>query len=249
MKLTIQVVIEQADGSKVVTSVTTFEREALTDETLGLTLAESKTLLAGVQEIMVAQQAASYSAAHTACPGCGAPRRSKGQHQIVVRSLFGTLRLNSPRFATCPCQPTDLPRSSSPLAECLPERTTPERRYLEAKWAALLPFGVTVDVLSEVLPLQANRATIYRHTQQVAERLESELGDEQPFFVEGCQRDWDALPRPDGPLTVGIDGGYVHARDGDNRKAGWFELIVGKSVPTDSAAKCALPYKNGKTVR
>jgi len=72
----------------------------------------------------------------------------------------------------------------------------------------------------------------------VAERLESELGDEQPFFIEGCQRDWNALPRPDGPLTVGIDGGYVHARDGDNRKAGWFELIVGKSVPTDGSAKC-----------
>jgi hypothetical protein len=30
----------------------------LTNETLGLTLAESKTLLAGVQELMVAQQAA-----------------------------------------------------------------------------------------------------------------------------------------------------------------------------------------------
>jgi len=68
--------------------------------------------------------------------------------------------------------------------------------------------------------------------------LEGELGDEQPFFIEGCQRDWDALPRPDGPLTVGIDGGYVHARDGDNRKAGWFELWGGKSVPTDGAAKC-----------
>jgi hypothetical protein len=93
-------------------------------------------------------------------------------------------------------------------------------------------------VLSEVLPLQANRATVYRQAQQVAERLESELGDEQPFFIEGCHGDWDALPRPDGPLTVGIDGGYVHARDGDNRKAGWFELIVGKSVPTDGDAKC-----------
>jgi hypothetical protein len=161
-----------------------------------------------------------------------------GQHQIVVRSLFGTLRLDSPRFRRCACQPADRPGSRSPLAECLPERTTPERRYLEAKWAALLPFGVTVDVLEEVLPLQANRATVYRHTQQVAERLEGELGDEQPFFIEGCQRDWDALPRPSGPLTVGIDGGYVHAPDGDNRKAGWFELIVGKRVPTDGSAKC-----------
>jgi hypothetical protein len=104
--------------------------------------------------------------------------------------------------------------------------------------AAFLPFGVTVDVLEELLPLQANRATVYRHTQRVAERLEGELGEEQPFFIEGCQRDWDVLPRPDGPLTVGIDGGYVHARDGDRGKAGWFELWEGKSVPTDGSAKC-----------
>jgi hypothetical protein len=218
MKIVVQVIIEPGDGPAVVTEVAHLEREALTDETLGLTLAEGKAILAGVQEAVVAQQATVYNAAQQACPACGAPRRRKGYHQIVVRSLFGTLRLDSPRLATCPCQPSGLPRSSSPLAERLPERTTPERRYLEAKWAALLPFGVTVDVLEEVLPLQANRATIYRHAQQVAERLEGELGDEQPFFVEGCQRDWDALWRPDGPLTVGIDGGYVHARDGDREQ-------------------------------
>ena len=56
MKLTIQVVIEQADSAKIVTEVMTLERETLTDATLGLTLTESKTLLAGAQEIMVALQ-------------------------------------------------------------------------------------------------------------------------------------------------------------------------------------------------
>jgi hypothetical protein len=218
MKITVQVVIESGDGLAIVTEVATLEREALTDATLGLTLAESKTILAGVQETLVAQQAASYSMAQQICPACGALRRCKGHHQMVVRSLFGTLRLDSPHFRRCACQSADSPGSSSPLAERLVERTTPERRYLEAKWAALLPFGVTVDVLSEVLPLQARVATVYRHAQQVAERLEGELGDEQPFFIEGCQRDWDALPRPSGPLTVGIDGGYVHARDGDREQ-------------------------------
>lgn len=185
MKLTVQLVIEPGDGSKVVTEVAALEREGLTEETLGLSLAEGKAILAGVQESMVAQQAASYTTAQQTCPACGAPRQCKGHHQIVVRSLFGTLRLDSPRLRRCACQPADSPGSSSPLAERLVERTTPERCYLEARWAALLPFGVTVDVLSEVLPLQANRATIYRHTQQVAERLENELGDEQPFFIEG----------------------------------------------------------------
>jgi hypothetical protein len=128
MKITVQLVIEPGDGSKVVTEVATLKRQALTDATLGLTLAESKTILRGVQETMVAQQAASYSTAQQTCPVCGARRRCKGYHQIVVRSLFGTLRLDSPRFRRCVCQPADGPRSSSPLPERLVERTTPERR-------------------------------------------------------------------------------------------------------------------------
>ena len=58
MKLSVQLVIEPGDRSKLVTELTTLEREALTDATLGLTLTQSKTILAGVQEVMAAQQAA-----------------------------------------------------------------------------------------------------------------------------------------------------------------------------------------------
>ena len=107
MKLTMQLVIEPGDGSTVVTEVATLEREELTDATLGLSLAEGKAILAGAQEVMVAQQAASYSMVQQTCPACGAPRRCKGHHQIVVRSLFGTLRLDSPRFRRCACQPIE----------------------------------------------------------------------------------------------------------------------------------------------
>ena len=35
-------------------------------------------------------------------------------------------------------------------------------------------------------------------------RLESELGPEQAMFAQGCLRGWDALPRPDLPLTLGL---------------------------------------------
>lgn len=57
-------------------------------------------------------------------------------------------------------------------------------------------------------------------------------------MIDGCSAEWDRLPLPDGPMTVGIDGGYVHAREGEHRKAGWFEVIVGKSIPTDGPSKC-----------
>lgn len=238
MKLTLQVVIQQDDKPPRVTEIASLERNTLRPETLGLSLQEAKTVLAQLQETLVREQVAAVGADHQTCPHCGAAQRRKGQHQIVVRSLFGKLTLESPRLYTCACQTEETRLSYSPLAELLPERTTPEMEYLQAKWAALLPCGVTVDMLEEVLPMETNHTTVYRQLQQVAERLEDELGDELAFFVEGCQRDWNDLPRPDGPFTVGIDGGYVHARDGDNRKAGWFEVIVGKSIPTDTADKC-----------
>ena len=78
-------------------------------------------------------------------------------------------------------------------------------------------------------PLQA--VTIRHHVFTLAERLEDALGEEHMSFIEGCPRDWGALPIPDGPLTVGIDGGYVKAQGGEQ---GWFEVIVGKSILTFS---------------
>jgi len=238
MKFTLQIVIQHGDEPPVVNEIACLERDTLTLDTLGLSLQEAKTVLAQLQEMLVTEQVAAAVAPHQTCPQCSAAQRRKGQHQIVVRSLFGKLTLASPRLYTCACQGEETRRSHSPLAELLPERTTPELQYLQAKWAALLPYGVTVDMLEEVLPIETNHTTVYRQLQQVAERLEAELGDEQACFVDGCQRDWNALPHPQGPVTVGIDGGYVHARDGDNRKAGWFEVIVGKSMPTDTEDKC-----------
>jgi len=54
------------------------------------------------------------------------------------------------------------------------------------------------------------------------------------------------LPTPSAPINVGIDGGYIHAREGKNLKAGWFEVIVGKSIPTEPENKDALGEKGAK---
>jgi hypothetical protein len=48
-------------------------------------------------------------------------------------------------------------------------------------------------------------STVGEHVCSVAQRMENELSDEQVSFIEGCQRDYNPLPQPDGPLTVGID--------------------------------------------
>jgi hypothetical protein len=103
-----------------------------------------------------------------------------------------------------------------------------------------MSYGLMVKLLEEILPLDGtlNMTTIRNHLQTVAQRCEDELGDEQAMFMEGWERDWEALPRPDLPLTVGIDGGYVHSCAQTARHAGWFEVIVGKSIPAAGPAKC-----------
>jgi hypothetical protein len=91
----------------------------------------------------------------------------------------------------------------------LPERTTPELLYLESKFAGLVSYEQRARLLAETLPLgrPLHASAVRLHALATGERLESELGPEQPMFAEGCQRDWDVLPRPDLPLAIGLDGG------------------------------------------
>ncbi|QLE49128.1 hypothetical protein FD724_14115 [Nostoc sp. C057] len=39
------------------------------------------------------------------------------------------------------------------------------------------------------------------------------MGEEKGGYIEGCPRDWEELPRPDLPLVLGMDGGYVRSYD------------------------------------
>lgn len=216
------------------------EREKFSAAELGLNLSEAKAILSGLQQKMVEQQAVNFIAAQSRCVECGQALRHNGQHEIVLRTLFGKLKIDSPRFYRCRCQ--GVTRTSfSPLATALPERTSAEMLYRETKWASLVSYGMTLEMGEEVLPVgQAlNTTAIRANVARLGERIERELGEEQDVFIEGCPRDWAALPAPEGPLAVGIDGGYVHSREPrKNEEGGCFEVIVGKSIPTEGEAKC-----------
>jgi len=125
------------------------------------------------------------------------------------------------------------------LADLLPERTAPELRYLQTKWASLMSYGMTVGLLKDVVPISDDLSVtaIRKDVECVARRLDDELGDERSAFVEGTLVDWQQLPEPAGQLIVGIDGGYVHARN-QKRGEGWFAVIVGKSIPATGDPKC-----------
>jgi len=240
MKIKVQVVIESDGGiTEAVENIVCLERGPLRPEDLGLTLAEAKDLLEGVQHTIVEQQIAEYLEHQAHCPCCGKKRLSKGDHHpLVYRTLFGKLRLRSMRLYNCECQPHTT-RTFSPLVQLLTERTAPELLYLETKFASLISYGLTVNLLQEVLPIghAINATTVRNKVHAVGQRIDNELGEERVFFIDGCERDWEQLPRPDLPLAVGIDGGYVHSCTQRSRKHGWFEVIAGKSVTAEGSSK------------
>ena len=237
MKISIQILIDHEDGqATMIKPVAEFRRGNLSIETLGLTLAESKLILKSLQSELSQHQVDTYIKKHQVCEKCHQHLKVKGHHTIVYRTLFGTLNLKSLRLYTCSCQSSDK-KSSSPLSKILTERMSPELQYLQSKWASLVSYGMSLKMIEEVLPVKSNIATVFNNTHKVAERLEAEIGDERYSYIDGCQNQWDELPHPDSPLTVGIDGGYVHAREGNNRKAGWFEVIVGKSLQDEKPSK------------
>jgi hypothetical protein len=81
-----------------------------------------------------------------------------------MRTLFGKLTLESPRLYTCSCQPQQQ-RSWSPVAALFSERSTPELLYQEVQWASLLSYGVTIQLLDDLLPMehQLSTSTVSRH--------------------------------------------------------------------------------------
>jgi hypothetical protein len=245
MRIRVQVIIEADDDEEdgdhppAIHEVARIDRDALSIDTLGLHLEEAKNLLQKVQVVLIDEQVRTSLAEQKACSNCGRPRAHKDTRTIVTRTLFGILHLRSPRWRHCPCQPQTT-RTFSPLAAMLPERATPELLYLESKFAGLVSYGSSARLLTETLPIgrPLYASAVRVHAQTTGTRLESELGPEQSMFADGCQYDWDELPRPDLPLTVGLDGGYVHSSQQRSKRDGWFEVIVGKSMPTDGPARC-----------
>ena len=227
MTFKVRVVVEDETLEETVTiDVACLERDALSAETFGLNLGEAKAILRALQKLVVRTQVDAYLEEKRACSCCGRLRRIKGDHDVVFRSVFGKLILKSPRWHQCDCQPQKT-KTFSPLAQLLPERTTPELLYLETKWASLASYGVTADLIKDVLPVddKLNAATVRNHLHRVAQQQEDAMGEERFSYVDGCLADWAELPLPNGPLVVGLDGGYVKSTEGR-----WFEVVAGKSM-------------------
>src|ERR1700730_13087612 len=228
MKVRVEVVSLNTDGEEQRRQAPPIERRELAMETLGMNLSESKALLACVQDFVVAQQVREDLEQRRACPDCRRRYTTKDSGSTSVSTLFGRVEVPNPRWNRCACQ-TEGPQTFRPMRTWLNGQTSPEMLDLETKWASLIPFARATDLLKEVLPVGnlVNAESVRNHLQLTAERIERELGEERQLNrFEGSEQDWERQPLPDGPITVGIDGGYVRAA----HKQGWFEVIAGKSV-------------------
>jgi hypothetical protein len=162
------------------------------------------------------------------CPDCGAPLKLKAHTSRSFRTLFGTFKLYSPRREHCDCTRRKT-SSLRPLSALLPASVAPELLYMDAKWASLVSYGMSLDALKDFLPLDValDIKTVHYDTLKVAQRSDAALGDEQPGFIDGSPSDWELRPPPEGAFNVGIDGGYVRNWFDKKHK---FEVIGGKST-------------------
>ena len=172
-------------------------------ETLGLTMAEGKMTLAGLQHHLVQAQAEEHCQRRRRCDYCGAQRPLKDFRRRRLTSLYGVVEVRAPRFDPCRCGVASR-RTITPVAEIMPDRCTPEYERTLAKMGGELPYRRACSLLEAFFPLgeAPDVETIRQRTLHVGARLEREavrLPTSAPPPAEAQS------------IALAIDGGHVKA--------------------------------------
>src|SRR3954464_7652868 len=135
---------------------------------LGLTLAEAKLVLAGVQREIVAAQVRDHAVRRPGCRHCEGVCRVKDYRQHAIATLFGQVAVRLPRFCCAGCGTTGTGVEWSPYA-----RSTPELDRLRAQLSALLTYRTAAALLGQMFPVDAGQdpESLRRHTFKAAENL------------------------------------------------------------------------------
>ena len=139
--------------------------------TLGLTLAEGKLLLAGLQQEIVAAQARSHAVRRPNCRSCRGVCRVKDYRDHTVATLFGQVTVRLPRFRCAGCGGNEADHGWP--SHC---RSTPELDRLQAYLSALMTYRVAADLLQQIFPVDAGKhpETLRRHALKIGEALRNE---------------------------------------------------------------------------
>jgi hypothetical protein len=234
MRFTIQLVVEDQGCSKRIDEVIYLDKNIVDAGVVGITLLESKKITKLLHNKIILQQAKSHADSQRICLQCNKKRRLKCYQSVQFRTLFGIVNIPSPRLYYCLCENSAV-KTFSPISQWLTDKNSPELQYIETKWASLISYQLTAKMLQDVLPVgeTENASTVRNHLQKIAKRKEKEL-EGKPEYISGCPRDWGNLPKPDKPITVGIDGGYLTHWHKKNKN---FEIIAGKSFSSTQSSK------------
>jgi hypothetical protein len=214
-----------ADGAEHSTDVLRITRPGdLTDlASLGLTLADSKQLLAGLQEI-VAAQARIHAVRRPECHGCGTACRVKDYRPHAIATLFGQVLVRLPRFRCTGCGTTEAGVTWPPHA-----RSTPELDRLRAQLSALMTYRTAAEVLGQMFPVDSGAAheTLRRHTFKVAEHLS------MPAAAEPAP--------PSEAIVVSLDSTFIRSCEASERhlevRIGNVETATGRRQVFGAVAK------------
>ena len=213
-------------GEVETTELATLSRPAMggTLAEIGLTLAEAKALLAGLQASMLCGQVAEYAGRRPVCPECGVLQPLKGRRTRRLQTLFGTVEVEAPRFRVCRCRPP-APTAAvtfSPVRALLTARCTPELERAQAELGARTSFREAARILGTLLPASpANHEGVRTRPHAVALRLEVADRQAAAAVVAG-----DTAAADTGRPVVMLDGAYVRAVPGHQVRN--FEVICGK---------------------
>src|SRR4051794_31596680 len=118
--------------------------------TLGLSLAESKQLLAGIQREIVAAQARVHAVHRPECRGCGVACRIKDYRHHAIATLFGQVAVRLPRFRCAGCGAAEAGVEWPSHA-----RSPPELDRLPAQLSALITYPAAGESLAQRFPVDA----------------------------------------------------------------------------------------------
>jgi len=179
MQWTVRLGARTSAGEVTTTELVTFSRPGGggTLAEIGLLLAESKTLLAKLQAGMLCGPVAEYAALCRVCPECGALQPLKDRRTRRLQTLFGTVKVEAPRFKVCRCrQPVPTAEVTvSPVCALLTARCTPELERVQAELGARTSFRDAARILDRLLPASpANQESLRSRTHAVALRIEAD---------------------------------------------------------------------------
>ena len=185
---------------------------------LGLTLAEAKLVLAGVQREIVAAQARDHAVRRPGCRRCEGVCRVKDYRQHAIATLFGQVAVWLPRFRCAGCGTTGTGVQWPPYA-----RSTPELDRLRAQLSALLTYRTAAALLGQMFPVDAGQdpETLRRHTFKIAKTLSMASAAEAPVSVDAQA------------IVVSLDSTFIRSYENGERH---LEVRIG-NVETESGGR------------